>query len=92
MLLGIANVDEMSLYHDGPIATPGSYAMLLAAVFEYVAATYGPAMIPVLLARLPQHDSAKTLIPATFGVPRAKFEQGWRAFLIERYDVELTQR
>ena len=62
----------------------------MATVVEYAASTYGADLLPVLLAELPKHKSAETLIPAVFGVSRKEFESGWKAFLVEHYDVDLN--
>lgn len=64
-----------------------SYAIILATVFEYVATSYGSEQIPLLLAAIPEHEDSDTLIPAVFSVSLAEFEEGWRAFLIERYEI-----
>jgi hypothetical protein len=45
-------------------------------------------MVPLLLAKIPQHKRAVTLIPAVFGVPQSEFERGWHAFLVERYGLQ----
>jgi hypothetical protein len=63
------------------------YTVILATVFEYVASRYGSERIPLLLAAIPEHDRAETLIPAVFDVSLAEFTEGWRAFLAERYEL-----
>lgn len=80
--------EDLSLIHNKFLPEPGSDAIVLATVFEYVTATYDQEMIPRLLAAIPEHEQAETLIPAVFGVPLADFAQGWRAFLMERYALE----
>lgn len=83
-----SNMDGIYLSHDNPLPEPGPFAIVLATGFEYVTAAYGSAMVPSLLAAIPQHEQAETLIPAVFGVSLATFEQGWRAFLVEQYALD----
>jgi hypothetical protein len=97
----IAELSPGSLIYSAPITSVNSstyqevqgwqvpYTVILATVFEYVASRYGSERIPLLLAAIPEHDRAETLIPAVFDVSLAEFTEGWRAFLAERY--ELTQ-
>jgi hypothetical protein len=64
----------------GPIA--------METVIEYIVATYGRAYLPRLVAALGDHSSFHQLIPAVFGISAVEFEDGWRAYLAERYGGE----
>lgn len=83
-----ATVHDTALYQEVPLPEPGPHAIILATLLEYVSATYGKGIMPLLLTRVPQHQHADTLIPAVFGVPLTEFEQGWRAFLVEQYELQ----
>jgi hypothetical protein len=65
---------------------PGA-AVAVATVMEYVAATYGPERIPLLLAEARRQEGWATLIPAVFGVSVEQFEAGWQAYLGEQYGI-----
>ena len=80
-------LDNNGIYQDLLLTEPGPYAIVLATALEYVATTYGAEEVPRLLSAIPAHATADTLIPALFGVSLAEFEQGWRLFLIERYEL-----
>ena len=58
-----------------------------ATIAEYIAATYGPDQMPVLLAELREHETWATLLPALFGVSQTDFEAGWRDFLNREYGI-----
>jgi hypothetical protein len=81
----IANVNEESAPTELRLPEPGPYAILLATVFEYVTATHGRDKLPRLLAAIPQHQRAETLIPAVFGVTAKEFQADWQADLAEHY-------
>ncbi len=83
-----ANANEESAPAELRLPEPGPYAILLATVFEYMTVTYGRDRLPLLLAAIPQHERAETLIPAVFGVTANEFEASWRAYLAERYALE----
>jgi hypothetical protein len=82
-----ASFDEFGMWQDDHLQEPGPYVIVLATVFEYVASTYGSDQVPLLLAAIPEHQRAETLIPAVFGVSVEEFTAGWRAFLAEEYAI-----
>ncbi len=84
----IGSQDDTPLSGNVRLREPGPFAIVMATVFEYVAATYGRGMIFPFLAAIPKHEQAETLIPAVFGVPLASFTAGWHEFLNERYGLE----
>jgi hypothetical protein len=61
---------------------------VLGTVVEYVAAAYGEATLPLLLAGLHEHERWETLIPAIFNVSAAEFEAGWHSYLAEHYGLQ----
>jgi hypothetical protein len=63
----------------------------LSTVMAYVAAAYGKASLPLLLASLDEHASWETLIPAVFNTSAAEFEAGWHSYLAERYGTRHHQ-
>jgi hypothetical protein len=62
-------------------------AVVLATMLEYIAATFGPNRVPVLVEHSSSHEQWATLIPAVFGVSLEEFESGWQHYLAERYDL-----
>jgi hypothetical protein len=80
-------LDDLSMWHVLPEPEPTATALVLATMLEYVASTYGVGYVPLLLAAVPEHEAAETLIPAVLGVPLAEFESGWRDFLQKEYDI-----
>jgi hypothetical protein len=75
---------ESHSWWDHPAAT-----VALATVMEYVAATYGPERIGVLVAEAGHHEKWATLIPAVFGVSADEFEADWQTYLTEQYAITL---
>ena len=71
-----------------PEPAPNPSAIELATLFEYVSDTYGEEGLARLLATIPAHERAETLIPAVFDVPLSEFTDGWRSFLVERYQID----
>lgn len=67
-----------------PLPEPGPYAIMLATVFEYVSESYGREQVPQLLAEIPHHTNAETLIPALFGISANEFEEKWRRYLLKQ--------
>ncbi len=82
------NMGDMDTGHDAPLPQPGPHEIVLATAFEYMTARYGEGSVPRLVAAIPEHERADTLIPALFGISLDEFTQGWRAFLAERYELE----
>ena len=72
-------------------AEPSPAGIMLATMFEYISNTYGEDGVTRLMAAIPAHKQAETLIPAVFDVPLTEFTDGWRAFLVERYQIERYQ-
>ncbi len=72
---------------DGALRLPisGSQIVALETVIEYVAATYGRASLPRLIAAFGDHASWQSLIPEVFGISAAEFEAGWQAYLTTQY-------
>ncbi len=54
-------------------------------VVEYAMQTCGRAELPVLLAGFERYDSWARLIPAVFGIPAEKFENGWHNYVKTHY-------
>ncbi len=79
------DMDDMTIWQDVTWPEPGSGALVLATVFEYVSATYGVDALLMMLAAISQHERAETLIPAVFGVTFAEFTTQWRTFIEKRY-------
>lgn len=80
-------LDTLSMWHQLPEPEPAATAVALATTLEYVASTYGAERVPLLLAAVPEHERAETLIQAVFGLPLAEFESGWQDFLQEEYEI-----
>jgi hypothetical protein len=78
---------DVSMWQSEPPPEPAAAAVAMATLVEYIVATYGRDRLPTLLAALPQHERAETLIPAVFGLPLDDFRRGWLAFLAERYGI-----
>ena len=84
-------IDDISTRKHLSPSEPGVAAVGLATLYEYVGSTYGVERIPLLLAALPEHERAETLIPAVFALSLADFDQGWQTFMAERlatYHIE----
>ena len=56
-------------------------AVALAALFDFVEDTYGPASVPELLAQTPHHLRWHSLVPGALGVPAQEFETGWQSHM-----------
>jgi hypothetical protein len=81
-------LENLSLWHNVLQPEPAAVAVTLATTLEYVGLTYGAKRVPLLLAAVPKHEAAETLIPAVLGVPLEEFESGWRDFLQEQYNIK----
>jgi hypothetical protein len=55
---------------------------LAAALFSYVAATYGQEGPPALLAALRRYSTWEDAIPAAFATSEEAFEAGWQAYVM----------
>ena len=65
---------------------PGQ-VVVLATLVDYLAITYGPEHLPVLLAEVNRHSTWDTLLPAAYGISVAEVQAGWCAYLSDRYGV-----
>ncbi len=73
---------------DAPFDPSGS-SIVLASLLTYAGETYGQGRIPLLLGGKATFASWETLIPVVFDVSAAEFEEGWQAWLAEKYEVDI---